>query len=131
MRKNFQTKYGSLGNCLAACISSLMDLDIHDVPNVEVLFDLDEGVFFQDSTPLWGEVLYKFIQHKGYNWRIATEEEINNPPKDKPFLVIGKSLNGERNHAVIYMNGELYHDPNEFRKGLSSILSIQVIEKLK
>lgn len=130
MRCNLQTKYGNAGNCFAACVSSLMDMNIEDVPNVETMFDLDECFTMQDDTPLWGRVLDAFIRHHGYIWRPATEEEIAYPPKDKPFLCIGKALDGETNHAVIYMNGKLFHDPNRFRKGLSKILSLQVIERV-
>lgn len=126
-----QTKFGKQGNCLAACVSSLIDLDINEVPNVEVLFDIENAVTLQDGEPLWGVVLFEFLKSKGYTWRQATEEEIKNPPKGKPFLCIGESRNIPGvNHAVIYQDGKLFHDPNPFVKGISKIISLQVIEKV-
>ena len=126
MRCNFQTKFDKEGNCLAACISSLLDLNVNQVPNVEVLFHIEPE---EGEPPLWGIVMQEFLESKGYVWRPATEEEQLNPPKNKPFLCIGKSLNGQSNHAVIFMNGKLFFDPNPFVNGISEIISLQVIEK--
>lgn len=131
-RLNRQTKFGKQGNCLAACISTLMGLSLEEVPNVETLFDIDDSrSSFQDETPpLWGVVLDAFISSKGFVWREATKDEVENPPLNKVFLCIGKSLDGSTNHAVLYKNGSLFFDPNPYRKGLSKILSYQVIEKI-
>ena len=131
MTFNIQTKFGKQGNCFAACVSSLLGLPIEEVPNVETLFDIEEYQTFQDEMPpLWAYVMDVFIRSRGYIWREATEDEINNPPLDKVFLCIGRSLNGETTHAVLYKNNELFFDPHPFRKGISEILSLQVIEKL-
>ena len=128
---NEQTKFGKQGNCLVACVSSLMGLPIEEVPNVETLFDIEQVKTFQDENPpLWGIVLDTFIRSKGFIWREATEEEKAKPPKDKVFLCIGKGLDGVTNHATLYQNGNLLFDPNPYRKGLSQIISLQVIEKV-
>lgn len=113
---------------MAACVSSLLGVDINDVPNVEVLFNIEPCTTMQDEPPLWGVVLDTFLNSKGYRWREASDEEIES--SDLAFLCIGKSLDGSTNHAVIMQNGKVVHDPNPFRKGVSEILSLQVIEKI-
>lgn len=128
MRFNEQTKFGSgRGNCIAACVSSLLDLPIEDVPNVETLFFLDTED--NETPPLWAVVLDAFLLGKGYSWREATKEELDS--EDMYFLVIGKGQDRVTNHACIYKGRYLFFDPNPFKKGLTELLSIQVIEKVE
>ena len=111
------------GNCVAACIASLMELQITDVPNVEVLFHISD-TYYYEVLNMWLHSFNKEINtdnrfscfHKEHNQyqgnQIYTQEL-----KDKFYLVSGKSSRGF-NHLCIYKNGILVHDPYPTREGL-------------
>jgi hypothetical protein len=125
MKKVMQTKIvkqdseGNIikrGNCKAACIASILEMDIDDVPNVETLYDIDNG--FHET------VLNKWLNAKGYRLRVANEFKtahiVGNwyHVKDKYYFVSGRSHNGEWTHMVIYQNGIMVHDPHPSQKGV-------------
>ena len=136
------------GNCYAACIASILEVPITEVPNVEVFFHLDNGY--------WNEVMLTFLQSKG--WELCSDDMLkrfhgNDPKlyirgfdfkgtdengwipeyyeyKDKYYLVSGKSPRGVH-HICIYKNGELVHDPHPSRDGLVSLDYFQTLEKVE
>jgi hypothetical protein len=125
------------GNCYAACIASLLEISITEVPNVEVFFHLD-GLF-------WSDVMDKFLESKGWelfnNHKFARMHPDDNRVtfimpkgdvdamqlKDRYYLVSGKSAR-DVNHIVIYKNGYLAHDPHPSREGLITMDNFQVLE---
>lgn len=50
MIKVFQTKYGEEGNCFAACIASLFEVEIDDIPFLADYKDWDEYLNTINST---------------------------------------------------------------------------------
>ena len=134
------------GNCFAACIASILEVPITEVPNVEVFFHLDTGY--------WSEVMLTFLETKG--WELCTDEMLKrfhpnqSTPKgfdfrgtdengyipeyydykDKYYLVSGKSPRGVH-HICIYKNGELAHDPHPSREGLVTLEYFQTLEKVQ
>lgn len=126
----------SRGNCFAACIASLLELPIHEVPNVEVLFD---------DTPFWYEVTEVFLASKGLTlvsddrfkcfhpdlckqseeWISVTSREL----KDLYYLVSGTSIRGFQ-HMTIWQNGKLAWDPYPTREGLVELHNFQVLDKV-
>ena len=42
---NSAGEYVVYGNCYAAAIASLLELPISEVPNIEVLYDIDNGFY--------------------------------------------------------------------------------------
>ena len=124
------------GNCYAACIASLLEVSITEVPNVEVFYHLDTGYHT--------EVMLTFLSSKG--WDLCTDDRYS--VFDKPiekweafeidmakqieenyYLVSGKSARGV-SHICIYKNGKLVHDPHPTREGLQTIEYYQTLEKL-
>lgn len=121
------------GNCFAAVISSITEIPIKDIYEIENTYGDD----------CWSERLTKWLLKRGWIWRSAkdfqyryqegkipigfTEEDF----KDKPYLVIGRTnrYNGEVQHVCIYMNGTLLHDPHPENTGLTIIEHFEVIEK--
>ncbi len=122
------------GNCYAACIASLLEIPITEVPNIETLFDI-EGQFFQD-------VMTTFLSHKGfelisddrfkvfhdenYEPTNKTRSELLKDLKDQYYLVSGMS-NRDVLHLVIYQNGKMVHDPHPTREGILKIRDFQVL----
>jgi hypothetical protein len=97
-----QTKFGETdGNCWAACIASLFsEVDIEDIPYwrgtgwFEKFTEWSIAEFGYVPLIIWaGETL-------PYSW-----------PPNTYYIVSGKSPRGDYDHAVIYRNGKLVHDP--------------------
>ena len=126
------------GNCLAACIASLLELPITEVPNVETLYGIDDNYYW--------EVLWRWLGHLGYE--LSTDERFKcfhqnfedknfggidhsqaliDELKDKYYLVYGKSPRGIQ-HVCIYQNGKLVHDPHPTKEG---ILTQEYFESLE
>lgn len=131
------------GNCLAACIASLLELPITEVPNVEVFYHLPKGDDY------YWDVLDKWLSSKGY--KLSTDDRykcfhpeiahksINNEERladyiieliDKYYLVTGKSPRG-LSHITIWKNGEMVHDPHPTKEGIQTLTHFQVLEKIK
>lgn len=140
--KNSKGEVIQRGNCYAACIASILELPITEVPNVEVFYHLDNGYHT--------EVLLTFLNSKG--WDLCTDhmlqrfhpefgfsfdgtDENGKIPqyyeyKDKYYLVSGKSPRDVR-HICIYQNGKLVHDPHPSREGLTTLDHFYTLEKLE
>lgn len=122
MRQLKQTKLmgnGKVGNCFATCIACILDKDIEDIPNIETLFGIDN---------FWIVVFDKWINSIGYEYIEIKEDEWI---LDIPYMANGLTSRGSM-HSVIYVNGELYHDPHPSNEGLVNVkyyTAIRVIEK--
>lgn len=119
------------GNCLAACVASLLEMPITEVPNVEVFYHIDE--------PFYWEVLWRWLGSYGYQLGIDdrfrcfhgddTKSEFKEVLKDEYYLVSGKSSRGFQ-HICIYKNGQLVHDPHPSKEGLMTEEYFEHLEKL-
>ena len=107
------------GNCYAACIASILELPITEVPNIETLYAMD-GTFYY-------EVLCKWLAHLGYEMTTdgrfgcfhgdRTKDCFIEELQNQYYIVSGKSPRGIQ-HACIYKNGKMIHDPHPTREGL-------------
>jgi hypothetical protein len=125
------------GNCFAACIASLLELPISEVPNVETLFHI-QGNY-------WQEVMLTFLNSKGYDlctddrFRVFHDDNYGVTEgkrqewllqcNNKYYLVSGKSNRGV-NHIVIYQNGKMVHDPHPTKEGIVDTKYFQTLEKI-
>lgn len=94
------------GNCWSACIASLLELPLHDVPNfVQVHVDGGEN---------WWAHTIRFLDDRGYGLWSAE------PDEDDYVIATGVSPRGNGNvhHAVINRGGTMVHDPHPSRAGL-------------
>jgi len=82
------------GDCLRACVCSLLEISDEEVPN-----------FAEDKDyPLQ---LINFLKKRGYKTMYSKQEPIN----IDYYMAWGISPRG-LNHSVIYHNGKLVHDPH-------------------
>ncbi len=123
------------GNCFAAAIASIMEVPITEVPNVEVLFDIGGGY--------WFEVMNTFLNHHG--WEFSTDNRFKvfhddvygietgeretwiKDCTDKLYFASGQSPRGVC-HICIFRNGQLVHDPHPTREG---ILTYDIFESME
>jgi len=96
-----QTEYGEVGNCLTACIASLLAIPITELPN-------HQG---EDWLERWNHELARYNAHL---------IEIADPEAVQPgySILSGLSPRGRWAHSVICYNGEMVHDPHEDRTGI-------------
>lgn len=95
------------GDCLRACVASLLDLDADDVPHFVQYINHPEGT----DSHLWYWALIGFCD--AYGWRVGYSP-------DQPegwALADGKSPRGHQ-HVVVVYDGELVHDPHPKGEGL-------------
>ena len=71
MKPIYQTKFSlffsdgkrlTYGNCLIACVASIMDLPIDEVPNVYTFYGLDNKKEIKES--LWFQVMDLWLKNK-------------------------------------------------------------------
>jgi hypothetical protein len=105
MKPILQTKFGEQGNCLQACIASLLEIEMDAVPEF----------------PISGQFLHleRFMRQRGLQ-PVAYPPERFTPPYDVYYLVWGLSPRGIR-HSVIYQNNLMVHDPHPDCSGLTTI----------
>lgn len=95
---------GRLGNCLQACIASICEVELEQVPH------------FVEDYEDWFAEMCNWLHEKGYSFEDAPD--INKT--DEYVLVFGPSPRG-RAHAVIYKHGVLAHDPHPSRDGVLEV----------
>lgn len=119
MIKVFQTKFGTEGNCLEACIASLLEVDIEQIP-----------ILPKDGR--WLRIINSWLVNN-HNIFLLTVEITNPAYIDIAFnnsyqIAVGEGARGLR-HAVIYKNGELVHDPFPEGAGIKEVLEYDLLVK--
>ena len=116
MKKVAMTKYVEVdgwGNCVSACICTLLSMDIDDIPE-----EIQKKIRFQPA-------LIKYLAELGYEHRYAMT--LNEIPEDIGlFLVTGTSnrkyVDGRPVlHLTVYSREGLYHDPHPSGRGLDKV----------
>lgn len=110
----FYIKDVQQGNCMQACVASLFNVPMGEVPS-----------FAADKQ--WFKAFRGFIRSKGYEPMSRFKErdsDIHVP--SGLHLVSGKSSRGCE-HMVIYKNGTLFHDPHPSNEGISEVLELTML----
>lgn len=129
MKPVFQTKYGNPeGNCFAACVASILECSIDELPN---LYELEQ------SGKNWLIGLNEAIKPKGYGvaYIEAKNEAVDMFLPEGAYFIASGDASGSCQHSCVYQNIEgdavMIHDPNPGAKvGLKKINTIQIIIKL-
>ena len=116
MKKVMQTITGIVGNCQTAVIASLLEWEIEDVPYFAKGLHPDLIPSETERADIFNRRVDDFFESLGYelNWYLPSDEiykHIREHCKDIPYQVAGKSPRGYQ-HVVIYLNGEMVHDPH-------------------
>ena len=116
-----QTVNGPQGNCFSACLASLFELPIAEVPNFYAIDASDDG---------WWAAVRDWLRHRGFGVMFL---ELRSPDHLKLFegylIVSGVSKRG-LHHATIWQNGKMVHDPHPDSSGLETIEGIDMIYPL-
>ena len=114
MKKVFQTTFGGCnapllerGNCLSACLASILELPITEVPNFHVVCDVDSID--------WGDAVNQWLGTRGY-WFLEMpwsqeHETLVLEPYAGHYIMSGRSPRGNWRHGVVAGAGQICHDP--------------------
>lgn len=106
----YQTKFGGptapreqQGNCYAACIASILELTLEEVPSIPA------------TGPDWWDVWRDWLAERGLT---AYCLRAGFPEQTWPGYTVGivPSQRGRWDHAVVCLDGEVVHDPNPNNK---------------
>lgn len=118
MKRVPQTKFGiKEGNCLEACLASLLELDIDRIPiigdNADFFNFLNDWLIKEFGLYMVNVEVRDCFTPKGYH------------------MMWGKSMRyDEVDHSVIGYNGEVIFDPHPSNSGLATKDSYVVLAKL-
>lgn len=116
MKPVTQTLFGDMkGNCFAACIASLLELELATVPN-----------FCVDHHSRWWDVLNDWLEPRGFVAIMLEGAEMQHY-RSAYVIASGPSPREGVSHSVLYRNGELVHDPHPSRAGLLEVRDVIVL----
>lgn len=95
------------GNCWSACIASILELKLKEVPN----FCGGQDHNFKPCSPDdWAKETGIWLEKRGYVGAFFLAPDIYRP--DSFHILSGKSPRGEWEHAVVALGNALVHDPH-------------------
>ena len=108
MKRVMQTKFGGKeGNCWAACIASILELNIEEVPN----FCAGEDIDGKPCDPnQWFNMTINWLKRRGYTMIFFLKPNIFRP--DAFHIISGRSPRGAYDHCVVAYGMEMRHDPH-------------------
>lgn len=112
-----QTVLGKKGNCQSACLAMLLGLRLDQVPN------------FNDFEDYNG-AMQSFLGELGYAILTFPISAIELRALQRGFAIVGGMSPRGYLHAVLYRNGELWHDPHPERGGVE-VSSMDVVYPLR
>ena len=98
------------GNCMQACVASLFELPLNEIPN-----------FMKDGGDRYDYHLQKWCKKKNLLCLDVSIEDEHLLKYFKDIYLIGVGISprdSNNNHAVIIKNGKIIHDPHPSNKGL-------------
>lgn len=137
MKTTSQTKFSiffangdrlTYGNCLVACVASMLDEPIDEVPNIYTFYGLESG---EGEEPLWLKVLNLWMGRK-HGKNLVIRNEVT-PFLGDYVIARGKSVRG-RSHCCIYREEEEglkpFFDPHPTSQFLREINRYYTIEEI-
>lgn len=117
MKPILQTKFDKEGNCLAACIASILEIDINEIPDLP-----------DEPAGEWFLIINEFLNPRGYYY-LTVDVLDDRMPILGYHIMQGMTKKGY--HAVVGKNKIVVHDPTGTIKELSDVsygLLVKVIE---
>ncbi len=114
---------GQIGDCLRACLATLLELSIEEVPHIgRKLWPSHDAAEWDAAVEkfLVGHGLYSFPLGTGYKHLLRGY-----------CLASGQSPRHlDENHVVVYKDGEFWHDPHPDGSGLARVDYFSVMAAL-
>lgn len=111
MKPVYQTRFGKPdGNCMEACVASILEVGLGDVPDLSAAED-DE----------WRDVLADYLAEfdlEQMDVLVPQAQEAGVIPTGF-HIISGPSPRGDFDHAVVGLGGRMVHDPHPDQVGLA------------
>lgn len=111
-----QTTFGFPGgNCFSACVASLLEIPIDEVPYFM-------GDHLEDDGGAWFERFNAWLRERGW-WSVCFKLDSDWRPAGYHILSGKSPRAGERRyalHSVVALGGDIVHDPHPDRDGIKS-----------
>ncbi len=111
MKRINQNEFGRLGNCQSACLAMLLGAPLETVPNFAAIAEAEGNNAAYAAQSEWlrerGWALLTIVPWQALPW----------PPSRGCYIAGGMSPRGFR-HAVIFKDGEMWHDPHPSHEGI-------------
>lgn len=116
MKKVMQTKLGLSGNCQSAVLASILEMELDDVPYFADGLGEDNSLSETEKDKIFNDRIDKWLATHGlklqwYEDSHIIQKYIQEEFKNIYYQVCGKSPRGYY-HVVVYLNGEMVHDPH-------------------
>lgn len=117
MKPVFQTEFHdqkarTKGNCLRACVASILELNIEDVPEMHRLLPALEFL-------------------KKHGWELEASAEPETDGHNGYYIVSGVSPRHPNiKHVVIYKDNKMVHDPHPDNRGVYAPLEFFTVERM-
>lgn len=114
------------GNCFSACVASLLELPIEQVP-----YFMGDEPFDTEPRDDWFPTLLDWLEPRGW-WAVPVP--LNNDWRPSGLCILsGKSPRGDFDHSVVAMGRgcgeplEVVHDPHPSRAGVTSLVDVVLL----
>lgn len=114
----FVDENSSVGNCMSACLASILDIplsEVIDTANPEIR-----------ANGFW-TAIHDWLGDKGLRMRQVSPHDVF--LNGRYSIATGPSPRGNFHHAVIYFGNQLNFDPHPSNAGLVRVITHYVIEK--
>lgn len=105
-----QTEFGQRGNCMAACLASILEIDIQKVP------DFYQSDVNEPRVGWWNELRQWLAGFGVAPLLLAGHESLRDT-----WAIAGGRGPREFGHNVVWRNRQIVHDPHPSRAGLLEI----------
>ena len=128
MKPVYQTKLKPpKGNCWAACVASVLECGLEEVPDVE-FEQMDAGAESPDVLRFWKE-WREWLADRNLGILCVTMGK--GVPLPRGYVIFtGRSPRGAWDHSVVYHDGELCHDPHPEGGGIQVVSSMDMLYPL-
>lgn len=111
------------GDCLSACVASIFELPLSEVPNFH---PLGKELTKEKRDQLFWENFRLFVISLGYRLIRVEFADGQFTPEEFPscyMIASGPSpRNKDKGHAVVYYEGEMIHDPHPRKEGITEVI---------
>lgn len=122
MKPVLQTDDYPYGNCLSACLASLFEVDLEEVPNFF-------RVAGQDQTAWWAAVR-EWLRPRGFGIMSLEIRDLALLANFEGWMIVSGQSRPGVYHATIWREGNLVHDPHPLKPGISEPESVDMLYPL-
>lgn len=110
---------GPKANCMEACLASYFSINIHDVP-----------IIHQKKN--WQDILKKWLKPfgLGFSTIAVPNEKLFVKEMAQGYQIVAGYSERDIKHAVIYLDGKLWHDPHPEQCGILSVMEVDFFHAL-